>query len=134
MKAVSSMELSDVTNFLQLMSGFLVSLTALVAALLGVVKPLRKWLMSHFSTGTKIEAELTLLKKAITAVTRNDLTDIYDRAVDRGFIGDYDRENFIKMYNVYTDLGGNSYVHEIYNQILEMPRKPAHKKRRRLKA
>lgn len=125
------MELSDVTNFIQLMSGFLVSLTALVAALLGIVKPLRKWLMGHFSSGAKIDASLTLLKEAITAVTRNELTEIYDKAVERGFIGDYDRENFLKMYKVYSDLGGNSYVHEIHKQILTMPRKPVVKKGKR---
>jgi len=125
------MELSDVTNFIQLMSGFLVSLTALVAALLGIVKPLRKWLMSHFSAGVKIDESLTLLKEAITTVLRNDITEIYDKAVERGFIGDYDRENFLKMYKVYTDLGGNSYVHEIYKQILTMPRKPTLEKWRR---
>lgn len=125
------MELSDVTNFIQLMSGFLVSLTALVAALLGIVKPLRKWLMSHFSSGAKIDASLTLLKDALTTVLRNDITEIYDKAIERGFIGDYDRENFLKMYKVYTDLGGNSYIHEIYKQILTMPRKPVTRKKRK---
>lgn len=125
------MELNDITNFIQLLSGFFVSLTALFAAVIGMVKPLRKWLMGHFSAGTKIDTSLTLLKEAITAVTRNDLTEIYDRAIDRGFIGDYERENFLKMYKAYSDLGGNSYIHEIYQQILKMPRKPKRAKRRR---
>ena len=41
----------------------------------------------------------------------------------------YDRENFEKMYKVYSDLGGNSYIHEVHDQILKMPTRAAANKR-----
>lgn len=81
---------------------------------------------------TKFETdrnEQLIMKEATIASTRNDLTAIYNHAIEKGFIGDYDRENFEKMYKVYSDLGGNSYIHEVHDQILKMPTRAAANKR-----
>ena len=145
-------DLASVTAFIQLLSGFFIAITALVAAIIGIIKPIRRWFMNIvYKTDriAKLEESVTkintfidevkddlhdkferdkieqhLMKEAITAVTRNDLTAIYNRAIEKGYISDYDRENFEKMYMAYTDLGGNSYIHEIHDQVLKMPRKP----------
>ena len=75
--------------------------------------------------------EQTRMREAAICSTRNDLTAIYNAAEERGFLPDYDRENFLKMYVAYTELGGNSYVHELHDRILKMPNVP--KKKRAIK-
>lgn len=156
-------DLSSVTTFIQLLSGFLVSITALVAAIIGIFKPLRTWfgkMLDKFknteindrlnkletsveSIGTsfsewkadmqvrfdKDSAEQALLKDATIASTRNFLTEIYNRAVERGYIGDWDRENFERMYKVYSDMGGNSYIHACHDKIIDMPSVPVSAKK-----
>lgn len=153
------MDLASITSFIQLLSGFLIAITALVAAVVGVVRPMRKWFMNivyktdriakleesvakinkftdEYSEKLQVKFERDknvqdVLKEAITAVTRNDITAIYNKAVEQGYIGDYDRENLEKMYIAYTDLGGNSYVHVIHDQMLKMPRTPLKKTRKK---
>ena len=124
------MDLANITEYIKLLASFLVSLTALVAAIVGVISPLRKWLVNRLKLYTmdervvSLEKSVEMLKQASVAAIRNDLTAIYNRAEERGFIGDWDRENFDRMYKVYSDMGGNSYIHEVYKRILAMPRKP----------
>lgn len=151
------MELSSLTENLQLYSGFIIALSSLVATLVGVVRPFRKWFFEKCTNKNEINRRITqiennighinqfitelkddlyskfetdrneqrLMKEATIASTRNDLTAIYNNAIEKGFIGDYDRENFEKMYKVYSDLGGNSYIHEVHDQILKMPSRAA---------
>lgn len=156
------MELSALTDYIQLVSGLIIATTSLVAAVVGFVSPIRRWVVQRLNKSvdfntrvTKIEADVAninnfvtvlkqdlevkfdndrkeqaLMKEATIASTRNDLTAIYNNAIEKGYIGDYDRENFEKMYKVYSDLGGNSYIHEIHTQVLRMPNAPARKSRR----
>ena len=122
------MDLANLTEYIKLLASFLVSLTALVAAIVGVISPLRKWLINRLKLYTmderviSLEKSVEMLKQASVAAIRNDLTAIYNRAEERGFIGDWDRENFERMYKVYSDMGGNSYIHEVYKRIIAMPR------------
>lgn len=124
------MDLANITEYIKLLASFLVSLTALAAAIVGVISPLRKWLINRLKLYTmdervvSLEKSVEMLKQASVAAIRNDLTAIYNRAEERGFIGDWDRENFERMYKVYSDMGGNSYIHEVYKRIIAMPRKP----------
>lgn len=130
------MDLANITEYIKLLASFLVSLTALVAAIVGVISPLRKWLINRLKLYTmderviSLEKSVEMLKQASVAAIRNDLTAIYNRAEERGFIGDWDRENFERMYKVYSDMGGNSYIHEVYTRIIAMPRKPKKATRR----
>ena len=112
---------------------FLVIELTLMFAIRGdslVISPLRKWLINRLKLYTmderviSLEKSVEMLKQASVAAIRNDLTAIYNRAEERGFIGDWDRENFERMYKVYSDMGGNSYIHEVYKRIIAMPRKP----------
>ena len=124
------MDLANITEYIKLLASFLVSLTALAAAIVRVTSPLRKWLINRLKLYTmdervlSLEKSVEMLKQASVAAIRNDLTAIYNRAEERGFIGDWDRENFERMYKVYSDMGGNSYIHEVYKRIIAMPRKP----------
>ena len=130
------MDLANITEYIKLLASFLVSLTALAAAIVGIISPLRKWLINRLKLYTmderviSLEKSVEMLKQASVAAIRNDLTAVYNRAEERGFIGDWDRENFERMYTVYSDMGGNSYIHEVYKRIIAMPRKPKKATRR----
>lgn len=143
--------MESLTQTLNLMSTFIVSLSGLFIAIGAIIRPLRNWILEQFtnrkefrvrmerfeneikSLKTTVEeqgkkedadrAEQAIMKEATQATVRNELTEIYYRSIERGYIDEYDRDNFEKMYIVYTKLGGNSYIHTIHQIIMEMPNK-----------
>ena len=147
-----------VTQSMNLMSTFIVSLTGLVVAISAIIRPVRRWLVEQLTNRKEIRENMALfktelknmhdliqeqndkseadrleqaiMKEATQATVRNELTEIYYRSVERGYIDDYDRDNFEKMYIVYTKLGGNSYIHTIHKLIMEMPNKLVAKKKK----
>lgn len=145
------MDLAQITSIIQLFSSFLVALTGLFAVIAAFVKPINKWLIEKIGHQSrydrmekyvdKISKQLdefgenhALMKAANIASLRKDLTDIYNEAIAKGYIDEYDRKDFIEMYQVYNSLGGNCYIHEIHEKILEMPGKPVKKTRKTLKS
>ena len=144
------MDLPQLTSYIQLFSSFLVALTGAVVAIGALVRPIRNWLLeklSHQSRYDKMEKYVSkisgqldqfgenheLMKAALIATLRKDLTDIYNEAVSNGHIEEYDRKDFIEMYQVYNALGGNCYIHELNEKILEMPGKTSKKTRKTTK-
>lgn len=156
------MDLSTVTSYIQLLSAFLVSITAFVAALIGIIKPVRRWFVNLFraysnketnervdkietnvdkistfidTVGEKLKvkferdaAEQKLTKEAIKAMLRNQMLGSFNRSEERGYIGDWDRDNFEQLFSIYTELGGNSYMHTVHEKVLRMPRVPKTRK------
>lgn len=148
----------SVTQSMNLMSTFIVSLTGLVVAISAIIRPVRRWLVEQLTNRKEIRENMALfktelknmhdmiqeqndkseadrieqaiMKEATQATVRNELTEIYYRSVERGYIDDYDRDNFEKMYIVYTKLGGNSYIHTIHKLVMEMPNKLVAKKKK----
>jgi hypothetical protein len=161
------MDLATVTSYIQLLSAFLVSLTAFVAALIGLIKPVRRWFVNLFraysnketnervdkietnvakistfidTVGEKLKvkferdaAEQKLTKEAIKAMLRNQMLGSFNRSEERGYIGDWDRDNFEQLFSIYTELGGNSYMHTVHEKVLRMPRVPKTKKKTKKK-
>ena len=111
-----------------MLSTFIVAITGLLIALGTLVKPLRKWIVEQFTNRQAITAELDLMKEALQATLRNQLTDIYYRSVERGFVYENERENFERMNVAYQKLGGNSYIHAIHELIAVMPNETMVKK------
>lgn len=135
------MDLSQFTSYLQLFSSFLVALTGAVVAVGAIIRPVRKWIVGILSKEKEYKtlessvndvkqtlstelSERKLMKEAYICLTRNALTEIWHRAEEHGYICDWDRENFDRMYAAYSALGGNSYIHEAHAQILKLPSKP----------
>jgi hypothetical protein len=161
------MDLATVTSYIQLLSAFLVSITAFVAALIGIIKPVRRWFVNLFraysnkdtnervdkietnvakistfidTVGEKLKvkferdaAEQKLTKEAIKAMLRNQMLGSFNRSEERGYIGDWDRDNFEQLFSIYTELGGNSYMHTVHEKVLRMPRVPKTKKKTKKK-
>ena len=132
------MDLSQFTSYLQLFSSFLVALTGAVVAVGAIIRPVRKWIVGILSKEKEYKtlessvndvkqtlstelSERKLMKEAYICLTRNALTEIWHRAEEQGYICDWDRENFDRMYAAYSALGGNSYIHEAHEQIMKLP-------------
>lgn len=113
--------LEFITLKINVMSTFIVAITGLLIAVGTLVKPLRNWIMEQFTNRKAIAAELDLVKEALQATLRNQLTEVYYRSIERGFIYENDRENFERLNVAYEKLGGNSYIHTIHELISVMP-------------
>lgn len=50
---------------------------------------------------------------------RSQMLDIYYKYKDSGKIRQYSYENFIKLYESYKAMGGNSFIDKIYEEIRE---------------
>lgn len=120
--------LEFITMKINVVSTFIVAVTGLLIALGTLVKPLRNWIVEQFTNRKAITAELVLMKEALQATLRNQLTEIYYRSVERGFIYENERENFERMNMAYGKLGGNSYIHAIHELISVMPNETMVKK------
>jgi hypothetical protein len=141
----------------------LVTVTALLTAIVGLVGPIRRWFVNLFrsysnketneridkietnvdkistfidTVGDKLKAkferdaaEQALTKDAIKAILRNQMLGCYNRSEERGYIGDWDRDNFEQLFQIYTELGGNSYMHTVHEKVLLMPRVPKTRKK-----
>lgn len=113
--------LEFITLKINVMSTFIVAITGLLIAVGTLVKPLRNWIVEQFTNRKAIAAELDLVKEALQATLRNQLTEVYYRSIGRGFIYENDRENFERLNAAYEKLGGNSYIHTIHELISVMP-------------
>ena len=113
--------LEFITLKINVVSTFIVAITGLLIAVGTLVKPLRNWIVEEFTNRKAIAAELDLVKEALQATLRNQLTEVYYRSIERGFIYENDRENFERLNVAYEKLGGNSYIHTIHELISVMP-------------
>lgn len=60
-------------------------------------------------------------QKALKCLLRSAITSKYYVFNELGEIPRYERENIIYMYEQYKNMEGNSYVDEIYPEILKLP-------------
>lgn len=105
------------------------------------IKPLRrrlvKWLrkVTDADTSSEIKDMLAEMKKtneerdkkidrlirAETYRLRDRMTDMYAKYMSAGSIPQKRREELIKDYEIYKEMGGNSYIDIIYQEMLELP-------------
>ena len=71
-----------------------------------IIKPLREKI---FNLNRSKEGERCLL--------RSEMLRIYYQYLESKKIRQYEFENFIKLYQAYKALGGNSFIDEIYNEV-----------------
>ena len=81
-------------------------ITALVAALSVLIKPIRERL---FQSKRSIEGEKCLL--------RSEMLRIYYKNLDSKVIHQFEMENFLKLYDAYKALGGNSFIEEVHEEV-----------------
>lgn len=83
------------------------SLSAIATALVFFVKPIREKLFNNRRTA---EGEKCLL--------RSEMLKTYYKNSEAKRIKQYEFENFIKLYEAYKALGGNSFIDEVHDEVM----------------
>ena len=79
-------------------------------------------IMGYFVAKIKAYKEKDVQQeKALKCLLRSAITKIYYKYMELGYIPQFERENVIYMHEQYKRMGGNSYVDEIYPEILKLP-------------
>ena len=81
---------------------------AIITTSILLIKPIRKRI---FNNSRSIEGEKCLL--------RSEMLKTYYKNCDTKQVKQYELENFIKLYEAYKSLGGNSFIDEVYDEIRE---------------
>lgn len=63
----------------------------------------------------------TIQQDALKCLLRSSITKIYYQYIPQGSIPRFERENAIYLHEQYKNMNGNSYVDEIYPEILQLP-------------
>lgn len=60
-------------------------------------------------------------QEALKCLLRSAITKIYYNYTSKGEIPAYERENATYLYEQYKKMGGNSYIDELYPEIIKLP-------------
>lgn len=71
----------------------------------------------------KVEDRLGKIAEGTQASLRNNILQLVDSCLARGYITTVDRMNLKDMYNAYHNLGGDTYATERCNLALQLPTK-----------
>ena len=67
----------------------------------------------------KIKLDLKQSKETDLAILRNTITHLYYKYLPEKAMPAYEKENLVSLYNQYADLNGNSYIHQVYEEMLK---------------
>lgn len=57
------------------------------------------------------------VKMGMQAILRDMIVSNYNKYLDKGYMPIYARESVKKIYEAYTDLGGNDVAHDLYEKM-----------------
>lgn len=69
------------------------------------------------------DAKRSAADTAILAILRDRLLHLCNKYLEAGAIDIYEEESFSKLYEAYTNLGGNSFIKELRDKVVNLPRK-----------
>lgn len=116
--------------------GSVCSAIIVIGTLIGIIFKLpMKWFKKSYKEHTeqivtdKVEEVKTLLvglksdiekdQEATRASLRHEITYIYEKYKDRKILPGNTKKDLCSLYEVYILLNGNSYVHEIYEEMMK---------------
>ena len=133
-------------NFdLATIASYCASLSTIIALVVLIVKPIRQRFVAWISKTSdrdninhKIDNLMELMEKqivqsndmkeeiekqnnALQATLRNCILNIYYKQMRQGYITMYEKENVRMLFEQYTKLGGNCFVHECVQQLNNLP-------------
>ena len=97
---------------MQITLGEIIAIVTEIAALIGVLIPV-------FRTIRKMSATVKLISDGARCQLRSDMLQTYYEKKQSKLIEEYEIENFIKTYNAYKALGGNSFIDRVYDEVME---------------
>lgn len=57
----------------------------------------------------------------VQSLLRESIVENYNRYSDKGYCPIYAKESIKRVYQAYSNLGGNDVAHELYLKLLKMP-------------
>ena len=67
----------------------------------------------------QIKKDLAQSKETDLAILRNTITHIYYKYLKDKAMPAYEKENLVSLYSQYSSLDGNSYIHQLYEEMLK---------------
>ncbi len=64
-----------------------------------------------------------MLIRSIMSIQRNDFVTMYKDVMKKGYMTMYEKQSLLKMHESYKELGGNSFVDEIMEELKTIPTK-----------
>lgn len=86
-------------------------ITSVAAAVVILIRPIREKVFN-------IKKESASEKEGVKCLLRSEILKIYYKGRDAQELEQYEAENFMKLYDAYKNLGGNSFVDEIHDHII----------------
>ena len=92
-----------------------------------------QWLFAAISAGLALayrgiaarlkeeQAKNKAIADGVQSLLRESIVENYNRYSDKGFCPIYAKESIKRVYQAYSNLGGNDVAHELYQKILRMP-------------
>ena len=126
-------------NFdLATIASYCASLSTIIALVVLIVKPIRQRFVTWISKTSdrdninrKIDNLTELMEKQITQnnamqeeiekLLRNCILNIYYKQMQQGYITMYQKQNLGMLFEQYSKLGGNCFVHECVQQLNNLP-------------
>lgn len=98
---------------------FAQGLTALFSLLIIFVKPFRAWIFNAKSRKREDEKKDNNRDEAMRCTLRNIITQFYYSHRMNSELHQYEYENIAKIYRAYKEMGGNSFIDRIWEEIQE---------------
>ena len=75
----------------------------------------------HKENETMCNDRIGAIEEGVQSLARAEIQREYVRLKKQGFAQPYDKNNINYLYKAYKGLSGNSYITELYNQIMDLP-------------
>lgn len=132
-------------NTLTIIAGVCGSISTIIALVVLIVKPIRSKFVNWISKTSdkdnihqKIDELTELVKKlndtneaqnlqidktnkALLSTIRKEIVDIYNTCIENEFITLYMKDTLHSLYDEYVRLGGNSFVHDLVEELNNLP-------------
>ncbi len=82
---------------------------------------LRDMLQNHISLDEKKQEQMEAVKEAMVDILRDNINRIYFQYVDKKELPAYEKKSLVILFQQYKKMGGNAYVHELYEELMEFP-------------
>lgn len=76
-----------------------------------------KEIQADLNTIKGYHEENAAVRMGMQAVLRDTIVENYNKYKDKGYMPIYARESLKKIYEAYTDLGGNDVAHDLYEKM-----------------
>ena len=70
---------------------------------------------------TEFNCRIEAIEEGVQSLARAEIQREYIRLMKQEYAQPYDKNNINYLYKAYKGLNGNSYIGELYKQIMELP-------------